>query len=131
VDRIGAGPWFNRNNVMVASSVANLHDAAMNNMTKQTSLDENGAIVNGAGDTPNQHDILTGSLANGMAAAGTCNNWTSSAAAGVAGNVGHHDRTGGGTAPTSWNAAHASNGCSAQAFINTGGRGSFYCFAAN
>lgn len=130
-DRIGTGPWFNVNGVMIATSVDNLHDAANNNVTKLTALDETGATVNGAGDSPNQHDIVTGSLANGMAAANTCNNWTSAAATGVTAQLGHHDRMGGGTDPMSWNAAHASQGCSAQAFVNTGGRGSIYCFAAD
>ncbi len=128
-DRIGAGPWFNKNNVMVATSVANLHDAAANSLTKATALDENGAIVNGSGDTPNVHDIITGSTADGMAAATHCNNWTSSAATGVTAQAGHHDRMGGGANPTSWNSAHATQGCSAGAFVNSGGRGSFYCFA--
>ena len=76
-DRIGAGPWFNKNGVMIATSVDNLHDAAANNVNKTTAIDENGATVNGVGDNPNQHDIVTGSLANGMAAATHCNNWTS------------------------------------------------------
>lgn len=128
-DRIGAGPWFNRTGVMVATSVANLHDAAANNITKATALDENGAVVNGAGDTPNVHDIITGSTADGMAAANHCNSWTSSAQNGVTGQTGHHDRQGGGANPTSWNSAHATQGCSAAAFVNSGGRGSFYCFA--
>lgn len=130
-DRIGIGPWFNVNGVMVATTLDNLHDAAANNMTKATALDETGAMVNGSGDTPNTHDILTGSLANGMAAATHCNNWTSSAATGATAQVGHHDRMGGGAAPTSWNAAHATSGCSAAAFQGSGGRGSFYCFATN
>jgi hypothetical protein len=128
-DRIGAGPWFNRNGVMVASSVANLHDAAANMLNKTNSIDETGAVVNGAGDNPNQHDILTGSLANGMAAANHCENWTNSTTARA--QVGHHDRQGGGQDPMSWGSAHASQGCSAAAFVNTGGRGSFYCFASN
>lgn len=130
-DRIGTGPWFNQKGVMVATTVANLHDAAANNLNKTTSIDENGATVNGAGDSPNQHDIVTGSTAMGVKTANTCNNWTSNAATGVLAQVGHHDRMGGGADPTSWNAAHASQGCSGQAFINTGGRGSIYCFAAN
>lgn len=123
--------WFNRNGAMVASSVDNLHDAAANMLAKTTALDENGAVVPGRGDTPNQHDILTGSTAAGMAAANHCDNWTSSAPNGVTAQVGHHDRDGGGADPTSWNAAHATQGCSAAAFVNTGGRGSFYCFAAD
>jgi hypothetical protein len=131
-DRIGAGPWFNRAGVMVASSVANLHDAAANMLNKANSTDENGAVVNGRGDLPNQHDILTGSTAAGMAIVNNnCANWTSSAAAGVTAQVGHHDRQGGGADPTSWGAAHASNGCSGAALAASGGRGSIYCFAAN
>ncbi len=130
-DRIGTGPWFNRNGVMVATSVANLHDAAANAMNKANSVDENAMVVNGAGDSPNVHDILTGSLANGTKSPNTCANWTSSAATGTTANAGHHDRMGGGAAPTSWNAAHATQGCSAAAFVASGGRGSFYCFAAN
>ncbi len=127
-DRIGTGPWFNAAGVMVATSVANLHDAAANQLNKANSIDENGLVVNGTGDNPNQHDILTGSNADGTAAANHCQNWTSSAATGVTAQVGHHDRQGGG-AGTSWNAAHATGGCSQAAFVATGGRGSFYCFA--
>lgn len=126
-DRIGTGPWFNRNGEMIATSLTALHDPAMNMINGTTGLDENGAPVPIA--NPNQHDILTGTNAQGMATANTCNNWTSSAATGVTAQVGHHNRAGGGTDPTSWNAAHATQGCSAAAFVNTGGRGSFYCFA--
>lgn len=128
-DRIGTGPWFNRNGVMVASSVANLHDAAANMLNKANAIDETGATVPGRDDSPNQHDILTGSLADGTKAATHCNNWTSSAPNGITAQTGHHDRVGGGNNPTSWNSAHATQGCSANAFISTGGRGSFYCFA--
>jgi hypothetical protein len=128
-DRIGTGPWFNRNGTMVAASVDALHTPAMNLIDGTTGLDETGAQVPIA--SPNQHDILTGSNAQGMATASTCNNWTSSAANGVGGQVGHHNRAGGGADPTSWNAAHATNGCSAAAFVSTGGRGSIYCFAIN
>ncbi len=124
-DRIGTGPWFNKAGVMVATSVANLHDAAANQLNKANSTDENGVVVKGTGDTPNEHDILTGSNADGTAAAANCQNWTSAAQTGVTGQVGHHDRNNG----SSWNAAHATQGCSAAAFVNTGGRGSFYCFA--
>jgi hypothetical protein len=129
--RIGVGPWFNVNGVMVASTVDNLHDALNNNINKTTAVDETGAIVNGSGDTPNTHDILTGSLATGMAAANHCANWTSSAATGTTAQTGHHDRMGGGADPTSWSSAHATNGCSAAALQGSGGRGSIYCFAAN
>ena len=128
-DRIGAGPWFNVAGVKVADNIANLHDAAANNLKKETSLDEKGQVVPGSVDNPVQHDILTGSLANGTKSPDTCANWTSSAATGVAASVGHHDRAGGGAAPTSWNAAHSTNGCSAAAFVATGGRGSIMCFA--
>ena len=94
-----------------------------------TGIDENGVVVPLA--NPNQHDILTGSDAQGMATANTCANWTSSAATGITAQVGHYNRAGGGADPTSWNAAHASSGCSAAAFVSTGGRGSIYCFASN
>lgn len=129
-DRIGAGPWYNVRGVMVARDVTDLH-ADTNNLTKQTVLDEQGREVNGRGDSPNRHDILTGSNADGTLFDGPppCGNWTSSAADGSA-RVGHHDRTGGGDDPTSWNAAHSSRGCGQDDLRGTGGDGLFYCFAA-
>ena len=130
-DRIGKGPWYNAKGVMVAKNVADLHSDS-NNLKKDTSLSEKGAVLNGRGDTPNQHDILTGSQLNGTAypagADKTCGNWTSSGADGSA-EVGHHDRQGGGDVPTSWNAAHASKGCGQANLVATGGAGRFYCFA--
>jgi hypothetical protein len=130
-DRIGAGPWFNAKGVQVASSVADLH-SDNNKLSKENSLTEKGEVVNGRGDTPNKHDILTGSTLDGTLATGdtnlTCGNWTS-ADAGSA-QVGHHDRQGGGQNPTSWNSAHASKGCSQANLQGTGGDGLFYCFAA-
>ena len=128
-DRIGPGPWFNYTGAMIALSVEALHDPASNMINKQTGLTENGATVPGAGDTPNQHDIVTGSKADGTTNGNTCDNWTSSAAAGVTAQLGHFDRKGGGMAPMSWNSAHASQGCAAASFPPTGGRGSIYCFA--
>ena len=128
-DRIGSGPWANARGVVIASSVAELHGA--NNLTKQTALTETGTVVNGRGDTPNQHDILTGSKLDGTAYVGdgytNCENWTSNAETGGA-RVGHHDRQGGGENPTSWNSAHTSRGCSQANLIATGGNGYFYCF---
>ena len=128
-DRIGPGPWFNSKGVQIAANVAELHGE--NKLTKETQLTEKGTIVNGRGDTPNQHDILTGSNLDGTApAAGedrTCGNWTSNGEGSAF--VGHHDRQGGGANPTSWNSAHASKGCSQQNLIGTGGNGYFYCFA--
>jgi hypothetical protein len=103
----------------------------MNLIAKATGLDETGAMVPGFGETPNQHDILTGSTAAGVSSGNHCSNWTSSAETGSTGQVGHFDRVGGGTDPMSWSAAHASRGCSAAAFVSTGGRGSIYCFAAD
>ncbi|MEO8701724.1 MAG: DUF1554 domain-containing protein [Kofleriaceae bacterium] len=123
-DRIGAGPWFNVNNVMVATSVANLHDAAANQLSEANSVDETAAIV-----PNNVHDIVTGTNTDGTKSVNTCANWTSNAATGTIANTGHANRMGGGIDPTSWNNAHLTEGCSAQAFINTGGRGSIYCFA--
>ena len=130
-DRIGSGPWYNAKGVLVASTVDELHSEAAKT-GKENSLTEKGEQVPGRGDKPNQHDILTGSQLDGTAFTDaedhTCNNWTSSDAG--AAQVGHHDRTGGGANPTSWNSAHASKGCSQQALIGTGGNGLFYCFAA-
>lgn len=130
-DRIGKGPWKNVKGVVVATSVDDLH-SANNKLSKENSLTEKGEVVNGRGDTPNQHDILTGSKSDGTALTDgqdhTCKNWTSDGEGSA--NVGHHDRQGGGPDPTSWNAAHASKGCSQENLVGTGGAGRFYCFAA-
>jgi hypothetical protein len=132
-DRIGSGPWHNAKGVQVAANVADLH-SPNNKLSKENSLTEKGAVVNGRGDTPNMHDILTGSRPDGTVFADamdhTCANWTSNASGGSA-QVGHHDRQGGGADPTSWNAAHASNGCGQSNLQGTGGNGFFYCFAIN
>lgn len=128
-DRIGTGPWFNAAGVRVATDVDNLH--ADDNLTKETVLTESGEMVNGRGDSPNRHDILTGSQLDGTVLIGeadtTCSNWTSSGEGSA--QVGHHDRNGGGQNPTSWNSAHASRGCSQDNLRGTGGDGLFYCFA--
>ncbi len=130
-DRIGTGPWANAKGVVVATSVADLHSDA-NKLSKDNSLTEKGEVVNGRGDTPNKHDILTGAQLDGTAstAAGdsTCGNWTSSGEGSAL--AGHHDRQGGGANPTSWNFAHPSRGCSQDNLRSTGGDGLFYCFAA-
>lgn len=135
-DRIGHGPWQNAKGVVVAKSVADLHSAA-NNLTKQTALTEKGDVVKGRGDTPNMHDVLTGSQPDGTAFAGnadmTCGNWTRSGADGAA-MLGHHDRSGldDSAAAKSWNSSHASRGgCSQDALRGTGGAGLYYCFASN
>lgn len=128
-DRIGAGPWYNAKGIMVARDVDDLH-SDNNKLSKENSLTEGGMMVNGRGDNPNMHDILTGSMLDGTAGPSTCMNWTSSGEEGSA-NVGHHDRQGGGENPTSWNFAHPSRGCSQPNLIATGGNGYFYCFAAN
>ena len=128
-DRIGAGPWYNALGTMVAADLENLHGA--NNLTKATAVNESGEVINGRGDSPNRHDMLTGSQADGSGFDGdrdlTCGNWTSSDAGGA--QLGHHDRIGGGEDPTSWNSAHASRGCSQSDLRSTGGEGLFYCFA--
>jgi len=132
-DRIGAGPWQNVKGVVVAKSVADLHGAS-NNLTKQTALTEKGEVVNGRGDTPNKHDILTGSQPDGTAFAGaddrTCGNWTKSGEGSAM--LGHHDRMGLTEDPPakSWNSSHPSRGCSDDALKGTGGAGLLYCFAA-
>ena len=128
-DRIGAGPWYNAKGVLIAQNVAELHGE--NKLTKETQLTEKGDVVNGRGDTPNKHDILTGSQLDGTAFADgadhSCNNWMSNSTGSA--QVGHHDRQGGGANPTSWNNAHASKGCSQENLRGTGGDGLFYCFA--
>ncbi|GLQ82670.1 hypothetical protein GCM10007881_61930 [Mesorhizobium huakuii] len=132
-DRIGKGPWFNAKGVKIADDVASLHSDA-NGITKQTALNEKGEVVNGRGDTPNRHDMLTGSKPDGTRIADqTCGDWTMSGAEGAA-MMGHHDRTGldDSAAAKSWNSSHASRGgCSQEALKGTGGDGLFYCFATN
>jgi len=130
-DRIGNGPWYNANGTYVAWDIDGLHEDR-NNMRKPTSVDENGEVVNGAGDQPNRHDILTGSdssgrLVPGNAAVTTCSNWTSNSDGRAM--VGHHDRLGGPNA--SWNSVHSTRGCSQDDLIGTGGDGLFYCFVAD
>ena len=131
-DRIGSGPWHNSRGVQVAQDVDDLHGDD-NNLGKETALDENGRMVKGRGDRPNMHDILTGSQLDGTVFPGdddkTCKNWTSNGEGSA--QVGHHDRTGGGPNPTSWNSAHSSRGCSQSDLVGTGGNGLFYCFAAD
>jgi hypothetical protein len=135
-DRIGRGPWQNAKGVVIAKDVADLH-SANNNLNKQTALTEKGEPVKGRGDQPNQHDMLTGSQADGTAFAGnqdmTCGNWMKSGTDGTV-MLGHHDRMGLDETPPSksWNTSHPSRGgCSQDALKSTGGAGLFYCFAAN
>jgi hypothetical protein len=135
-DRIGRGPWRNAKGVVIARDLDELHGDG-GKLTKETALTEKGEVVNGRGDSPNRHDILTGSQPDGTAFAGaedrTCGNWTRSGAEGAA-MVGHHDRRGlRDDAPSrSWNASHPSRGgCSQEALRGTGGDGLFYCFAAD
>jgi len=136
-DRIGKGPWTNAKGTVIAKDVAELHGT--NNLTKQTALTEKGDVVNGRGDTPNMHDILTGSQPDGTKFPDTpdmtCGNWTKSGAGSAM--VGHADRTGlDDSAPAkSWNSSHPSRGpgggCSQDDLMSTGGNGFLYCFAAN
>ena len=134
-DRIGSGPWHNAKGERIARDVEELH-SAHNNVTKQSALDENGKPVKGRGDAPNQHDMLTGSRADGTAFPGapfadmSCGNWTQSGAGGAA-MTGHHDRIGPIASPwaQSWNSTHPTLGCSPEKIRPTGGEGLFYCFA--
>jgi len=151
-DRIGNGPWYNANGAMVAMNVAQLHGDTLeqarvgNALGKQFSLSEKKERINGVGDMPNTHDILTGSTPDGRAytdaADHTCNNWTSNAEGPARGappaapgtpspsaQLGHHDKQGGGN--SSWNSAHPSRGCSQPNLVATGGAGLLYCFAVN
>ncbi len=128
-DRIGKGPWYNANGVLVARTVDHLHYSNLL-LTKETSITEKKGIVNGLGDTPNQHDILTGSNPDGTATTMTCNNWTSDSDAPMPqAMLGHFDRKGGGLMGDSWNSAHASRGCGQEQLKSSGGNGYFYCFA--
>jgi hypothetical protein len=134
-DRIGRGPWRNAKATIIAWNVNELHNA--NNLTKETALTEKGDVVSGRGDTPNRHDILTGSQPDGtaftVAEDRTCGNWTRSGAEGAA-MVGHHDRRGLSEDPPakSWNSSHLTRGgCSQEALRGTGGAGLLYCFAAD
>ena len=137
-DRIGSGPWYNAKGARVAQNVADLHGDTLemarvgNALSKISALSEKGDPIKGVGDMPNMHDMLTGSQPDGRAFTGagdhTCNNWTSTAATGVA-QLGHHDRTGGPN--VSWNSTHPSRGCSQENLVATGGAGLFYCFATN
>ncbi len=130
-DRIGSGPWHNAKGELIANNLDELH--ILPNLYKSTALDEKGELVKGRGDQPNEHDILTGTKADGTAyfpweeGDKTCSNWTSSGEGSAT--VGHHDRHGGGN--VSWNAAHNSRGCSQENLQSTGGAGLFYCFAAD
>jgi len=131
-DRIGDGPWHNAKGALIAGTLDELHGDG-NKIGKETGLTEKGEMVKGRGDTPNQHDILTGSNADGTVAAGmTCEDWTSNASASKA-FVGHHDRIGlRDDAPSkSWNASHPSRGCAQEDLPKSGGAGLFYCFAAD
>lgn len=149
-DRIGDGPWTNYNGLEVAASVDDLH-SDNNQLSKENSLTETGAVTNGVGDQPNMHDIMTGSTADGQLAPAvptpparsqpegsadrmpvnmTCNNWTTSTTDWDSfTKVGHSDRMGGGAAGPSWNSSHESHGCSQEQLTRSGGAGLFYCFA--
>ncbi|MBT4486427.1 MAG: hypothetical protein HOK30_09145 [Rhodospirillaceae bacterium] len=130
-DRIGQGPWYNAKGDLIASDLDQLH--IQPNLVKRTAVDENGNLVKGRGDKPNEHDILTGSKDDGTAyfpwekGDHTCGNWTSNDKGSAS--VGHHDRHGGGN--ISWTSAHHSRGCSQANLRSTGGAGLLYCFAAD
>jgi hypothetical protein len=138
-DRIGNGPWYNARGGRVSMSVAELHGDTIeqarigNALGKQLSLTEKNMVVNGVGDTPNQHDILTGSTPDGRAytdsADHTCSNYTSNADGRGSVQLGHSDKQGGNN--SSWNSSHPSRGCSQPNLVATGGAGLLYCFAVN
>lgn len=140
-DRIGKGPWANANGAIIANDIAHLHGDTVelgqlgNNVHRKTTLNEKGEAIKGVGDTPNEHDVITGSKPDGRAytdaADHTCKNYTSSGEGSV--RVGHTDRTNRGATGgnVSWNSAHDSRGCSQENLISTGGAGYLYCFAAD
>jgi hypothetical protein len=130
-DRIGKGPWYNAKGEQIAANLDELH--GQNKLTKETNINEKSGVVNGSGDTPNTHDILTGSKPDGSVDGdATCSNWTSSSTGTAM--LGHHDRKGTNPDPvanSSWNSSHRARGCSTEALASTGSGGLFYCFAAN
>lgn len=129
-DRIGTGPWYNAEALLIAADVNALHSDD-NNVNKARATTERLDPVNGVGDDPNRHDILTGSQPDGTAFPPgedrTCGNWTSSGEGSAM--VGHHDRVGRGDGVNSWNSEHPSRGCGQDDLVATGGAGLFYCFA--
>jgi len=131
-DRIGTGPWQNAKGVTIANNVDELHSDA-NAINKGSALDEDGDEVNGVGDNPNQHEILTGSTPDGRCFPPgndtTCGNWTRNGNGSAV--VGHHDRTGDGATGNSWNSSNGTRGCSQTNLESTGGAGLLYCFAIN
>ena len=134
-DRIGTGPWVNSAGVQIAASVEDLH-SANNKINTENGRAETGRMIPSRLFVVNQHDILTGTLADGTAPPPdkdmTCGNWTKGGNEGSA-MVGHHDRMGlrDDEASKSWNASHPSRACNAASLVTTGGAGLIYCFAAN
>jgi len=138
-DRIGNGPWYNARGQMIAANLGELHGDTIdqarmgNRINKQMALSEKAGLVNGVGDMPNQHDVLTGSQPDGRAFTDgmdhTCTNYTSNADGRGSVQLGHHDKTGIGNG--SWNSTHGSRGCSQPNLVSTGGNGYLYCFAVN
>jgi hypothetical protein len=133
-DRIGNGPWFNAKGAQIAANIADLHGDS-NKINKETALDEKGSVVNGRSDTPNRHDMLTGTQHDGTVVPGpddaTCSNWTSSTDGQGSAVVGHHDLTGNTQGPNFWNYSHKTPGCAPANLQRVGGAGLFYCFATN
>jgi hypothetical protein len=133
-DRIGNGPWVNAKGMQIAANVADLH-GDNNKISKETALDEKGMTVKGRGDTPNQHDMLTGTHRDGTAVPGaddaTCSNWTSSTDGQGGAVVGHHDLVGNPQGINFWNYSHKTPGCAPANLQRVGGAGLFYCFATN
>jgi len=133
-DRIGKGPWVNARGVQIAASVEDLH-SPNNKISAETVVAETGRLIPSRLYTVNQHDILTGSQADGTAFPPdkdmTCGNWTKGGEGSAM--VGHADRMGlrDDDASKSWNTSHPSRGCSSPALVTTGGAGLLYCFAAN
>jgi len=136
-ERIGTGPWYNAKGVRIAGSVEELHSDKVN-ITKETALNERGEVINGRGESPNRHDVLTGSQPDGTAYPGpdsansTCGNWVRYFPNSGKARVGHHDRQGNDPKTgSSWNSSHDSQGCSQEELRASGGDGLFYCFAVN
>jgi hypothetical protein len=131
--RIGNGPWLNANGAIVAQNLTELHSRRGD---AQVFVDERNQMIAGqwpGSPRPVEHDILTGSTADGRLMPGmTCDDWTSGSAD-LAAQVGHSDGLGPNASSagtlSSWNASHANQSCADTA--PRGGAGRIYCFATN
>jgi hypothetical protein len=121
-DRIGPGPWTNQKGVVIAVSLAALHDDFFNPQDVDM-IDEKGAPV-----PPTGRYILTGTKRDGTALADTCENWTSNTNGRVA-RIGDSAPRSSTLLAAKWNDNAASYGCSEQTLKANKVEGRLYCFS--